>query len=453
MEIESESLHSLSHLSLAELYDHIKSGVDEIEDRFRVATSEGIKEAIQTTLFALNSKIFTILNAVAFKGKPADNYTPFRANLLNLPKLLDQVVADVEDDNEKEFLRQKATKFAEKYWNACNFSHYCHSRIDLKACLQIHLRFSRLSKKEKSTGLGALLSNMNVKNIEKNKRQVFGYSIGGEKICKEFFILVHDTSRRTINRLQNCIKNSEEFSFKCKNNNFVEDEIYDSLEQYLTNKLRVWTLPNPNYDGPSYFLPSNFNWKTTFEFCKHFKDVTKLEREPMCWASFYKFYTNKFDACKNLTKKTDYCDTCCKFHVSLLAKLTEVEKQEIQQKLKDHLDLAANARLRYVDHSKLQQPDTYVCSFDYSENILVPHLIETPGIFFFKTRRKIDLFGITNESTDRQLNFLTDEPFKISKGPNSVISMLDYYIKRNIPEGFKLILYADNCAAQNKTLL
>ena len=183
MEIESESLHPLSHLSIAELYDHIINGLNEIENRFRVTNSKEIKHAIQTALFTLNSKIFTILNIVAFKGRSADDYTPFRAN---------------------------------------------------------------------------------------------------------------------------------------------------------------------------------------------------------------------------------------------------------------------------VEHSKLQQPNTYICSFDYSENILVPHLIETPGIFFFKTRRKIDLFGITNESTDRQLNFLIDEPFKISKGPNSVISMLDYYIKRNIPEGVKLIFYADNCAAQNK---
>ena len=61
MEIESESLHTLSHLSLAEVYDHIKCGIDEIENRFQAATSKEIKQAIQTTLFALNSKIFTIL--------------------------------------------------------------------------------------------------------------------------------------------------------------------------------------------------------------------------------------------------------------------------------------------------------------------------------------------------------------------------------------------------------
>jgi len=185
MEIESESLHPLFHLSIAELHDHIISGLDEIENRFRVTNSKEMKQAIQTTLFALNSKIFTILNVVAFKGRSAADYTPFRANLLNLPKLLDEVTADVEDDNEKELIRQKTTKFAENYWNACSCSHYCHSRIDLKACLQIHLKFTGLSKKEKATSLGALLSNMNAKKINNNERQLFLYTIGGQKVCRD----------------------------------------------------------------------------------------------------------------------------------------------------------------------------------------------------------------------------------------------------------------------------
>ena len=40
MEIESESLHPLFHLSIAELHDHIISGLDEIENRFRVTNSK-----------------------------------------------------------------------------------------------------------------------------------------------------------------------------------------------------------------------------------------------------------------------------------------------------------------------------------------------------------------------------------------------------------------------------
>ena len=50
------------------------------------------------------------------------------------------------------------------------------------------------------------------------------------------------------------------------------------------------------------------------------------------------------------------------------------------------------------------------------KNILLPILNDTPSTFYFKTRRKIDLFGICNEHSNEQLNFLIDECYKISKG-------------------------------------
>jgi len=81
---------------------------------------------------------------------------------------------------------------------------------------------------------------------------------------------------------------------------------------------------------------------------------------------------------------------------------------------------------------------------------LLPNLIETPGIFYFKTRRKIDLFGICNEGAKLQANFLIDEGCKIGKGPNSVISMLNHYLMKNIPKDASIILYANNCSGQNK---
>ena len=44
-----------------------------------------------------------------------------------------------------------------------------------------------------------------------------------------------------------------------------------------------------------------------------------------------------------------------------------------------------------------------------------------------------------------------DECFKIQKGgPNSVISMLDYYFKNYVTINSNLIIYADNCPGQNK---
>jgi len=38
----------------------------------------------------------------------------------------------------------------------------------------------------------------------------------------------------------------------------------------------------------------------------------------------------------------------------------------------------------------------------------------------------------------------------VGKGPNTVISMLDYYLRTHVPAGVSLILYCDNCPGQNK---
>jgi len=94
-----------------------------------------------------------------------------------------------------------------------------------------------------------------------------------------------------------------------------------------------------------------------------------------------------------------------------------------------------------------------ILSFDFAENILLPNKVNEPGIFYFKMRRKIELFGINNEKTNVQHNFLIDECFKISKSPDTVISMLHHYLTQYISsegQGSYLRFFADNCPGQNK---
>ena len=92
----------------------------------------------------------------------------------------------------------------------------------------------------------------------------------------------------------------------------------------------------------------------------------------------------------------------------------------------------------------------FVLSFDFAENLLVPLLNPQPGSFYFNSRRKIEIFGVTDESKGIQTNYIFDECHKINKGPNQIISMMHHHISTKIPEGAKMILYCDNCPGQNK---
>lgn len=145
---------------------------------------------------------------------------------------------------------------------------------------------------------------------------------------------------------------------------------------------------------------------------------------------------------------------CCSLKQTI--KDNQVDKEKKEQATNDlevHLNLAKEARQSYSQNTAKEDGKS-VLSWDYAENIMLPILEETPSTFFFKTRRKIELFGIVNEEITAegsiQTNFVIDECFKLKKDANSVISILDFYLKENIAPGTSLILYADNSPGQNK---
>ena len=125
--------------------------------------------------------------------------------------------------------------------------------------------------------------------------------------------------------------------------------------------------------------------------------------------------------------------------------------------MNDHLSLVRQARKAYEEHrlKTAMEEDKTVLSFDYAESILLPIFKDTPSTFYFKTRRKVDTFGITDEKIvdnigSIQCNFVVDECHRISKGPNSVISMIYSYLIKNVAPNSSIIFYGDNCSTQNK---
>lgn len=152
-----------------------------------------------------------------------------------------------------------------------------------------------------------------------------------------------------------------------------------------------------------------------------------------------------------MKKKTDYCDMCTKTHILLGDRATSPEEiEEAQNSLNAHLLKAQESRRIYNETKQNLPLDTVMLSFDYAENILLPHLNEQLAQFYFHSRRKIECFGITNEKTNEQLTYLTDECHKISKGPNAVLSMIYHYLQKYVPVNSKIIFYCDNSPAQNK---
>ena len=66
-------------------------------------------------------------------------------------------------------------------------------------------------------------------------------------------------------------------------------------------------------------------------------------------------------------------------------------------------------------------------SFDYAQNVLIPHSPQQVGPTYFKTPRKCHLFGICAVSLPKQANYLIAEGELTGKGANEIVSYLHHY--------------------------
>ena len=84
---------------------------------------------------------------------------------------------------------------------------------------------------------------------------------------------------------------------------------------------------------------------------------------------------------------------------------------------------------------------------DYEKNLPLP--LTGVGQEYYKRQLWIHNFCIHDNVNDRATMFLYAEHYA-AKGPNEVISLLDYYISSLPPTIKKVCLFADNCFSQNK---
>jgi hypothetical protein len=141
------------------------------------------------------------------------------------------------------------------------------------------------------------------------------------------------------------------------------------------------------------------------------------------------------------------------------------DHQELALKLNLHLELVKNERAYYkqtiIDASKyikdslsLNIPNSKEIimhySFDYAQQIHIPHDPLQPGPMYFLVPYKVQVFGIANEALKMQHNYLNPESCTIGKGSDSVISFLHHYFQTYGVGEKNVILHADNCGGQNK---
>ena len=179
---------------------------------------------------------------------------------------------------------------------------------------------------------------------------------------------------------------------------------------------------------------------------------------------------------KFMPPRTDVCPNCEKLSNAIKDTHNVEEKLEATHRFQEHLQHVQTEREGYttcvkearaeMEGREVSDPSTPVvpCStdyskvhytFDYSQACTLPHHSRQVGPLYFLNPRKVQLFGVAIEGVKQQLNLLVDEnetpgtqSGKNSKGPNSVISMLDHALSLSGFGEKEAAMHADNCAGK-----
>lgn len=286
------------------------------------------------------------------------------------------------------------------------------------------------------------------------------------RVCRSVFRKLFGLSDK---KLRNLFAHLQTSNFPCLRNHgntgrppkhTLPPEQRHSVENWIINfAMRIgepnWRTISPESDVHLIFLPACYTISMLHALC--LEDIGNRLEFSFSRSTFYSILRS--DACKHVrisNPRTDMCNTC-----DLLKKtLTSMAQQYREEKeppplpavhLANHLSLARAAREDYKnDQKKARKGNISHFSYDYSQNLVLPQKADQPGAFYFFSLRNVYLFGINDESCNRQMNYLIDES-ECSKGSNDVISMIWHFLS-SLPQSKRLhiIFNADNCIGQNK---
>ena len=95
-------------------------------------------------------------------------------------------------------------------------------------------------------------------------------------------------------------------------------------------------------------------------------------------------------------------------------------------------------------------------TFKFAQNLFLPSMARQEGLLYFKTPRKVQVFGVRCEGNPKQVNYLLDETDTIGMDgkkcqiPNTVVSPLYHYFSTYSLQERECFIHCDNCAGQNK---
>ena len=297
------------------------------------------------------------------------------------------------------------------------------------------------------------------------------------KVCRKYFCTFWRTGKSRIHNYMDYIRRNNLLVFPVhgnlnNKNASCSNETYERVNEYLAllekkfgepiatrkfmresigGKLKKISIEKEDI----VYLPSYFSYQKLYDQLKLDSPEYKF-----CFKSFKNYWDNheKFKYMKIRNPSKDVCDECTIYR-NKVSCLNDEEFTEGGEELNSYY-LSHISQYRYMrnqyendiikcrDIENAERP--VVLSFDYAQNVEIPHLSQQPGFFYFASLKKAYQFGIVDEELDQHYHYIYMES-EGGKGSDNVVSIVLHHIRTIMPRRSKhLILWADNCGSQNK---
>ena len=328
--------------------------------------------------------------------------------------------------------------------NACKCANHCLDNFILQDVAEHIYNIRELEKTEKELLIMSSLSHggFGKKLPNPRKRVKYSYTFQNHQICRGAFQFVYDVKEHTLDSLQTHLHKHgvtprvHGNKGKKAHNAFTFQEIQNAV-QFLTHYANQHGIPQPagprgGDPDPPIFLPCS---DTKEMIHKHYSEsCVQCDLRALGLSSFKDVWLRCTPHIRISTPRTDVCHICEKHRSAIKEAVGDAEKLQSTIAFQDHLQDAAREKLAYQQAVKesLEElkdvhrgygpiPSTSTqytkvhYTFDFSQQMFIPHHARQMGPIYFLVPRKVQLFGVRVDGVPRQYNYLIDENETIGK--------------------------------------
>ena len=307
----------------------------------------------------------------------------------------------------------------------CYTNHWQELNTDQLETLMMNIA-SMTKMKRKQYILGELAASAKPTQSDAFIRGVtVSYRVLGKSVCRDVFLEVHQISRTILKSLLKCVQAHEtqppvhgRTGHSAANK--LPEETVKNVIHFLQHYSSCYGIPQPaaprgRGKAAPVYLPV---------YCTK-KKIHKLYTETdgavqLSLTSFQDIWRQRASEILIMKPRTDVCAKCEKYRENVKLAKTEESTREAMQQLTSHLDEAHEEREFYkAEIASVQKilgetevgdvPAEAHITFDFAQQLELPHHTRQVGPIYFKSRFKVHLFGICDEPRNQQHNYLFHE--------------------------------------------